>query len=204
MRKISHWTPKYIRDRISLAWYEKQHPEAPWLTNTAISILSNYLKKTDIGIEWGAGRSTVWIGSRIQKLTSIESDLDWYQKVQLKIENLGLDNLDLKFINDQEKYVEAANLFTQNSLDFALIDGSPTSMRDLCAVNIVDKIKVGGCIVVDNANWFLPSNSNSPNSRSYEMGAASTKWDMFLEDVQDWRTIWTSNGVSDTAFFIKS
>ncbi|MGB7441310.1 MAG: hypothetical protein WA919_09610, partial [Coleofasciculaceae cyanobacterium] len=78
------------------------------------------------------------------------------------------------------------------------------SYRSACAVKAVSKIRTGGVIVVDNANWFLPCNSNSPNSRTHDTGPASDEWQHFLELVQDWRCFWTSNGVWDTAFFIKS
>jgi predicted O-methyltransferase YrrM len=204
MRNISHWTPQYLYNRLAVTFYEKQHPESPWLTSSAISILSKYLKSTDIGLEWGSGRSTAWFASKVKNLVSVENNLDWYKQVNHKLQVLDLNNVDYKYIENIEQYVKVVDLFEDNSLDFALVDGCPSDIRDECAVKVLDKIKNGGCIIVDNVNWFLPSNSNSPNSRSYESGAASEHWNLFLEYVQNWRNIWTTNGVTDTAFFIKS
>ena len=201
MRKISHWTPRYIYNRIVLALYEKQHPDSPWLTSSAVSILSTYLKNSDIGLEWGSGRSTVWFAARIKHLVSVEDNQEWYQRVKEKLDYLKLNNTKYLLATDRESYIGAADQFQENSLDFVLVDGR--DYRSTCAVKAVSKVRAGGIIVVDNANWFLPSSSHSPNSRTYETGPASDEWQHFLELVNDWRRIWTSNGVSDTALFIK-
>ncbi len=201
MRKISHWTPRYIYNRIVLALYEKQHPDSPWLTSSAVSILSTYLKNSDIGLEWGSGRSTVWFAARIKHLVSVEDNPEWYQRIKKQLDHLKLNNTEYLFANDRESYIGAADQFQENSLDFVLVDGR--DYRSTCAVKAVSKVRTGGIIVVDNANWFLPSSSHSPNSRTYETGPASDEWQHFLELVNDWRRIWTSNGVSDTALFIK-
>ncbi|NEO32995.1 MAG: class I SAM-dependent methyltransferase [Symploca sp. SIO3C6] len=201
MQTITHWTPRYLANRISLAIYEKQHPDHPWLTQSAISILSNYLKKSDIGLEWGSGRSTAWFAARIKYLVSVEDNYEWYQIVRKKLDHLNLNNTHYLLATDRESYIGAADNFQDDSLDFVLVDGR--HHRNTCAVKAVSKVKTGGVIVLDNANRFLPSNSHSPNSRTYETGPASDEWQHFLDLVKDWRRIWTSNGVSDTAFFIK-
>jgi hypothetical protein len=201
MRKISHWTPRYIYNRIALELYEKQHPDSPWLTSSAVSILSTYLKNSDIGLEWGSGRSTIWFAARIKHLVSVEDNHEWYQRVKEKLDYLKLNNTKYLLATDRESYIGAADQFQENSLDFVLVDGR--DYRSTCAVKAVSKVRTGGIIVVDNANWFLPSSSHSPNSRTYETGPASDEWQHFLELVNDWRRIWTSNGVSDTALFIK-
>ena len=201
MRNISHWTPRYIFDRIQLALYEKQNPNQPWLTRDAISILKSFLKKSDSGLEWGSGRSTVWFAARVQYLVSVEDNPEWYQTVTGKLKDLNLDNTDYHLLAEQDSYVGIVSKFQNNSLDFALVDGSH---RDRCAVSVVEKIKFGGVVIVDNVNWYLPSNTYSPASRTFETGPASDEWQRFSDLVKDWRVIWTSNGVTDTAFFIKT
>lgn len=201
MRKISHWTPRYITKRFAVYIYEKQHPDHPWLTHSAISLLPTYLKKSDVGLEWGSGRSTVWFAARIKQLVSVEDKPEWYQRVKEKLNHLKLNNTEYLLATERESYVSAADRFQEDSLDFVLVDGS---YRSKCALKSVSKVRNGGVIVLDNANWFLPSNSYSPNSRTYEIGPASDEWQHFLNLVTDWQTIWTSNGVWDTALFIKS
>ncbi len=122
MRKISHWTPRYISNRISLAIYEKQNPNQPWLTRSAISILSSYLQKSDVGLEWGSGRSTAWFATRIKYLVSVEDTPEWYQKVKGKLEKLQLDNVEYLLKDDEKSYVGVVDKFEDNSLDFFLVD----------------------------------------------------------------------------------
>lgn len=192
MRNISHWTPRYIANRVAVGIYEKQHPNHPWITHSAISLLSTYLKKSDVGLEWGSGRSTVWFASQLKQLVSVEDNHKWYQKVNEKLEHLNLKNTEYILATDRESYTGAADKFQENSLYFVVVDGS---YRSDCAIKAVSKIKNVGIIVLDNANWFLPSNSHSPNSKNYQTSSISDDWQHFLHLVKDWRILWTSNGV---------
>ena len=201
MRKIRHWTPRYIFNRIALGIYERNNPNQPWLTRQAIDILSTYLRASDIGFEWGSGRSTTWISQRVQHLTSIESNIEWYNRVEQKAKDLNVSNLDYHLITKSEEYVNIINNLEDESLDFVLVDGSFS--RDLCALRAINKMKPGGFIVLDNANRFLPCYSYAPASRTYQEGPKSEKWKIFLDQINGWRFIWTSNGISDTAFFFK-
>jgi predicted O-methyltransferase YrrM len=144
MRKISHWTPRYIYNRIALALYEKQHPDSPWLTSSAVSILSTYLKNSDIGLEWGSGRSTIWFAARIKHLVSVEDNHEWYQRVKEKLDYLKLNNTKYLLATDRESYIGAADQFQENSLDFVLVDGR--DYRSTCAVKAVSKVRTGGIL----------------------------------------------------------
>ena len=59
MRKIAHWTPRYVIARIGVMIDQRLRPDDPWLTREAIGLLDRLLKPTDIAIEFGAGRSTL-------------------------------------------------------------------------------------------------------------------------------------------------
>jgi predicted O-methyltransferase YrrM len=202
MKNINHWSPRYIYDRLSLAIYEKQNKDHPWLTKDAIALLNSFLKKTDVGLEWGSGRSTVWFASKIQHLVSVEDNPEWYNVVKEKLVDKKLNNTDYYLQIEKDSYIGVVDKFPNNNLDFCLVDGH--SWRSSCAVRSVDKIKTGGAIIIDNVNRYLPSNSRSPNSRNHQHGPASEEWQHFLELVKNWQVIWTSNGVFDTAFFIKT
>ena len=75
--------------------------------------------------------------------------------------------------------------------------------RDVCANMVLDKIRPGGILVIDNINWYLPSDSISPNSRAKTKTPASEEWTHFVDYVENWRLIWTSNGFWDTAIWFK-
>ena len=82
-----------------------------------------------------------------------------------------------------------------------MIDGM---YRGYAAQLVMPKIRPGGVMIIDNVNWFLPSRSHAPNSRSLAAGPAGPVWRAVAQDLAQWRTIWTSSGVWDTALFIKA
>jgi hypothetical protein len=208
LRSFKHWTVGYFINRISVFFYEKSNPEHPWLTKSANMILSELLKKSDIGLEFGSGRSTIYFAKRLKHLTSIEHNELWYNKVNAKIQQNGLNNINYIFAakdkeddrGNESKYVETINGFKDESFDFILVDGA---YRDFCALKVLPKIFPGGILTVDNANLYLPCDSCSPDSRTYDQGPKGNVWKRFFDSVYHWRSIWTSNGVFDTAIFFK-
>ena len=71
-RSFRHWTFRYLIDRTELLLYERRHPDLPWLTREAVDFLASWLQPSDHGLEWGSGRSTVWLAQRVSRLVSIE------------------------------------------------------------------------------------------------------------------------------------
>ena len=198
---------------------KKRNPEMPWLTKNMNQILDSWLLPNDNGIEWGSGRSTTWFANRVSHMISIEHDPAWAAKVAVMLENNGLvSKVDFydspivikgEYIDATTSYGELADDYvnivkscSDESLDFALVDGVE---RDRCALSCVDKIKSGGIIIVDNVQWYLPNkiNSTALNCRTVEDGFATEAWEKFWEKVKSWRYVWTTDGVSDTAFWIK-
>ena len=119
----------------------------------------------------------------------------------------GISNVTYLFFAEKDcdeegdsSYVKVVERFQKNSIDFVLIDGI---YRSACANAVLEYIRPGGVLIIDNANWCLPSDSVSPNSRTFDEGPASLKWAEFACKTKDWRCIWTSSGVSDTALYIK-
>jgi hypothetical protein len=98
------------------------------------------------------------------------------------------------------EYARATLAFADASLDFALVDGA---FRDYTARYLLPKIKRGGILIIDNVNWYLPSGSRSPNSRTPVLGPDGPIWAEIARDLAAWRSIWTSSGVWDTAVFVK-
>lgn len=206
-KSYRHWTPRYIFDRAQELLYHRLYPDRPWLTKAANSMLPSLLKPTDTGIELGSGRSTVWFARYVHFLTSVESNVTWYEKVRRDLGRKGIENVRYILstggesgVDAKESYLAAIREAPDASFDFALVDGI---FRDACAKALPRKIRPGGVLIVDNCNWFLPSRSSAPGSRTYAQGPASPDWAEFLQVVAGWRSIWTSSGVTDTALFFK-
>jgi hypothetical protein len=201
MRSFAHWTPQYVVDRIRVSQFQRRNPDAPWLTESAIHILQSWLRPTDLGVEWGSGRSTIWLAQRVGRLLSIEGTREWYEHVKRRIPaTVDLRFCDATDIQADAKYVTAADELEDRSLDFALVDGVAWS-RGHCAKLATRKLKAGGLLVFDNAEAYFPRRSRAPAK------SPDTHFPDLMPEVQtlllSWRCIWTTNGVWDTAMWIK-
>ncbi len=197
---FGHWTPEYLYNRLKLYLFELAHPDCPWLTQYVTKFLSSWLRKTDVGLEYGSGRSSIWFARRVKHLTSIEHNFIWYEHVRTELLKHNLANVNLVYAEEKESYIKIIKKTLNNSVDFALIDGI---YRDECALEAIRKIKPGGLLIIDNINWYLPSISQSPSSRAKQDKPASQIWKRLSELFKEWRCIWTSDGVTDTAIYIK-
>jgi predicted O-methyltransferase YrrM len=177
-----------------------------WITTDAIALLEDLLKPTDRVFEFGAGNSTVWLASMVGQVTSVEEAADWAEMVRQRAKDNGYDNVDVRLVpvagkrdtvEHREAYINAAPEIEAGSLGMVLVDGQ---YRDECALRGLGLLRSGGLLVLDNAETYLPSDSRSP----WVIKAPATlKWAQFLEEVAEWRNIWTTNGVWDTAIWIK-
>lgn len=208
MRTFGHWTPRYIKNRIATLYYEKAYPDHPWLTQKANEILESYLTKSDAGLEFGSGRSTIWLAGRVGKLKSVEHNSNWAAHVRNMLEEKNIDNVEYmhcpKDKKDEEggdsEYVKVADYFDVDSLDFCLVDGV---YREFCVLKAIDKLRPGGVLIIDNVNRYLPSQSYSPSSRSTKDGPLGPVWGEVAKAIDSWRKIWTTSGVTDTALYFK-
>ena len=206
--RFSHWTPRYVVDRLSLWLWQKRHPDCPWLTVPAIELLESLLRSTDEGVEWGSGRSTLWFARRVKHLCSVEHNAQWFARVSSLLAASGLQNVsycyrsvtDETHQEQQEPYVSVVEQFAPNSLDFALVDGV---FRSACTLAVLPRLRPGGLLIVDNCERYLPSNSRVPRARSLSDGPLDENWARVAELVRDWRCVWTGNVVMDTAIWFK-
>ena len=150
-RPKSFWTPRYVTNRLRLALDQKVNPAAPWWPREAARHLDGMLRHGDRCLEWGSGRSTVWLSARTSKVHSVEHDRDWFGRVQELLTSQRLD-------------AGAVELLTTDSADGA--EHSPY-------VRIVDRFGPGeiSVFIVDgelagSARW-PPSRSSRPAGSSW-------------------------------------
>ncbi len=200
IQRYRHWTPGYVAARLRVLAYQWRFPDAPWLTRDAIEFLSSWLRPEHNGLEWGSGRSTMWFARRVARLVSVEHDENYYQEISSRLMQSALSNVDYRHCKDESTYLAVAEALPPGNLDFVLVDGIA---RDRCALAALPRLKPGGLLVLDNSNWYLPSPSRSPNSRSLADGPASEAWRSLASQVRPWRCRWTTNGVWDTTLWLK-
>ncbi len=209
---IRTFKPAYFVKRVRQFAYEKRHPDAPWLTPSAILFLDSYLKPADVGFEWGSGRSTVWFARRMGKLVSVEDSRQWYATVRGRLTEAQVSRkVDYQYIpcecqeRDepvQHPYASAARAIADGSLDFALVDGN---IRATCMKEIIPKLKAGGLLILDNANRYLPNHQLGRHTTEHEPRSEprTPQWARLMHDLKDWRWINTTNGIWETRFWIK-
>jgi hypothetical protein len=209
---LRSFKPAYFFKRLGQMRFEKSHPEAPWLAESAVLLLDSYLKPTDIGFEWGSGRSTLWLARRVAHLHSVEDNRLWYRTVKKKLEAAQLSRkVTYQFIPCEwtevdepsgHPYAQAADAIPDNSLDFAFVDGN---IRASCLRVIMTKLNPGGLLILDNANRFIPNRHWNGHTTVHERRSKprSVAWSQMMERLKDWRWINTTNGIWDTRFWIK-
>jgi predicted O-methyltransferase YrrM len=207
-RTFRHWTVRYLFDRATEKAYRRMHPGVPWIAPSAVEFLEGYLKPTDQMLEFGSGRSTLWFAGRVQHITSVEHNPAWHRQISSKIAEKEYSNISYflhprqadAIASGQSDYVLVTKSIPPASLDVVLVDGI---FRAQCVLHSLPLIVAGGILVIDNVNRHLPSRSIAPNSRSIKAGPVDDEWRQVLELIGNWRFFWTSNGVSDTAFYFK-
>lgn len=188
--------------------FQKLNSQKPWLTPDAIKALELLLQPTDIGLEYGSGRSTKFFARILKHLTSVEHHEGWFEKVNLELKSEGFENVDyiLKTPNGKvpnvqfsseaqhftpeaeypnednyfQDYIELLDKYPESHFDFALIDGRA---RKSCALKAIDKLKPGGLLVLDNAERV----------RYQKVHEALTHWDK----------LFTTTGLTDTVIWRK-
>jgi predicted O-methyltransferase YrrM len=208
-RPQRHWTPQYVKDRVQLRIWERRHPDAPWLVAEAVSLLETWLRKGDVVVEFGSGRSTLWLAARVARVISIEHDRSWYARVEAQLEKANLHNVEYHYVEipaavdanvQAAAYLQPVNQVLVEPADMILVDGI---LRDAAAMWALEHVRRGGIVVIDNVNRYLPHATRSPASLGSDGRPPTERWRTVAATVASWRKAWFSNGVTDTAVFFR-
>ena len=104
----------------------------PIINYNAIRIFKIIVKKKKISVlEFGSGRSTLWWQNQnITKITSVEHNKFWYEKIRNKIKLQ--DKVNLCYANNENEYVSVGKT---EKYDLIIIDGW---VRDKCSKYILE------------------------------------------------------------------
>jgi hypothetical protein len=215
-----HWTPAYLLYRGLAAARQWWYPDRPSLTPDAVRELEERLQPDHVGAEWGSGNSTRWFAARTRHLTSFETDGQYFPRVRQALERSGLRNVAYQLVpfDDSEdedamhasEWVAAASRFADESLDYALVDSSPRGC--LCAA-VIPKLRSGGLLILDNANWYLPPPRSvtpaAPGTVTAALGTPGSRapanrcWPTVATTLAGWDQHWSSDGVQMTLIAAK-
>ena len=146
----------------------------PWMTFGAIAFLRRRLRPTMRALEFGSGGSTIFVGRRVEHITTIEHDPGWAEQVVRAAAAAGLSNVRVQVVEPEAgcrggdpaeprsyvssaapyagssfaRYAAAAEAFGDSSVDLVILDGRA---RPSCGLHAIPKVRPGGLVVLDNA-----------------------------------------------------
>mgnify|MGYP002783752201 FL=1 len=119
----------------------------PWITYPAF----HYLDQLDLSaarvLETGAGNSTLYWGSRVREVVTIEHDPKWRQWVTAELPS----NCRV-VVTDESAYAQAFGAeASSGGFDVIVIDGRE---RYACTRAAAGKVRAGGFVLLDNSEWY--------------------------------------------------
>lgn len=140
----------YLRE---MDWYASYHDQTvtgaggepvPWLTYPSVHFMSERIGLEMTVFEYGAGNSTFWWASRVERVISVEHMTEWYDRLRPKVPS----NVELIFADhsDSEAYSEIALRYV-GEVDILVID---SRHRVACAKKGLQALKPDGVVVWDD------------------------------------------------------
>ena len=124
---------------------DKNFEPLPWLTYSFIDFFTERLSKEFNVFEFGSGNSTLFFAKRVKEVTSVEHNIEWYNKLKNKIP--GNSNLVLSKSDSSEDY--SAGLKQSNKkYDLIIIDGIH---RVDCCFSTSNYLTDEGVIILDDS-----------------------------------------------------
>lgn len=117
----------------------------PLYTYPTIEYLTQFDFRKKRVFEFGAGASTFFWMERAAEVVSVENNQDWYTKLKSQIK----PNVQLIFAENRDFPLTISKL--DGVFDIIIVDGF--GYRYDSAVQALNKLAPGGCIVLDNADW---------------------------------------------------
>lgn len=126
-------------------------PERPWISYDAASRIAQHLHPGSVVLEYGSGRSTIWLARRSGHVYSVEDSPAWHQRVQALLQSHQLANTTYALLTDRERYVNFPDQPTMQ-FDLIIVDGSH---RTECVRAAVGRLLPGGMLYIDNSDGDL-------------------------------------------------
>jgi SAM-dependent methyltransferase len=138
------------------AWWRARKritPERPWIVPAAIGWLRRRIRSDWSVLELGSGRSTAWFARRAGRVISFEDNEFWAEQTRDALQDLGLDNVDLR-MGPVEAIPAAVEALPDSSFDLVVVDflESPAVTRVDGLKPAMKKVKPGGLLLLDDSD----------------------------------------------------
>jgi len=152
----------------------------PWWSLPAIHFVDHKISRGSHVFEYGSGGSTLFLGRRFARLTSIEQDPRWAIKVSQNLSDHKLNEVEILQpeinLTNMEEFERSEYLLSLNkNYDLIVVDGgdhfgpdSTWSPWTSCFLRWENFINQGGVIVVDDS-WRYPEIRKLSNTREVKI-----------------------------------
>jgi hypothetical protein len=123
----------------------KNFEPIPWLTYSFIDFISDRLSKEFNVFEFGSGNSTLYFANRVKQVTSVEHNIQWYNRLKSKMPDNS--NPLLSKSDSSEDYIEELKQ-SNKKFDIIIIDGIH---RVDCCVSASNYLTDKGVIILDDS-----------------------------------------------------
>ncbi|MEL7039354.1 MAG: class I SAM-dependent methyltransferase [Cyanobacteria bacterium J06592_8] len=127
-------------------------PAHPWIPYAAAHAIATQLHQKSVVLEFGSGRSTLWLAHQCRHVYSMEHSPFWFTKLKNALQKAQIDNVSLIFCREESSSRNFLRGLDQK-FDLIIIDGK---FRLSSFLTSLPYIKPGGFIYVDDTDrkWF--------------------------------------------------
>lgn len=121
----------------------------PWMTYPAIHWLGAALRSSHTVFEYGAGQSTLWLASRVARVTSIESNQEWASHVGRALPaNVEIRHVPCPYDETEDRRYPRA-ICGEGVFDLVIVDGPA---RNACIREAAPHTSAEGLILLDDSD----------------------------------------------------
>ncbi len=124
----------------------KKGKPIPWMNYSFIDFLEPRLNNSMRVFEYGSGYSTLYLAERVQFVTSIEYDKEWFNKMREAL--IDKDNCEVFYYPTPEKYNVAIKEHGEETYDIIIVDGRD---REECIKHVIPYLGDTGVVILDDS-----------------------------------------------------
>jgi hypothetical protein len=126
-------------------------PVRPWFSYDATRAIAEHLTPRSVVLEYGSGRSTLWLARRCAHVYSVEDSPEWHALVQRLLQQHTIANVTYGLRADPASYAGFPEDPTAR-FDLVIVDGSH---RLACVRAALPRLQAGGMLYIDNTDGDL-------------------------------------------------
>jgi predicted O-methyltransferase YrrM len=138
------------------AWYRARSgrtPERPWIVPAAVGWLRRRIRSDWSILELGSGRSTAWFARRAGRVLSFEDNEFWGGHTRDRVEQLGLENVELR-LRAVEDFPRELTELPEAAFDLVVVDflEAPAVTRVDVLKPAMKRVRAGGYLLLDDSD----------------------------------------------------